>query len=266
MKKLTLITFLIACLGACKKDNVVENSNPSVGPTQEVELSYNKSLKPIVFEFTSTGCPGCGSWGKPTFYSIINEFENKVTPVAVHIKYGDPMITLISNEIAANRYGQLYTPQIWVNDTNAVQLVNGMISSQASIEYMRHMINNSTVQDLVFIDGKIIEKSGSKSELKIGIKSKSLNESKEYFLSCYLMQDGISNHQSGYTSNPATHNHVIRATSNTTWGNKVFLENQKFEETVSFESEFVNQNHYYTLILWQKDNTRFIPLGGLVIK
>lgn len=266
MKKLTLITVLIACLGACKKENVVENSNPIDETNQEVELNYENSLRPIVFEYTSTGCPGCGSWGKPTFYSIINEFENKITPVAVHIKYGDPMITITSNEIAANRYGQFYTPQIWVNDTNGVQLVNGMISSQASIEYMRQMINNSTVQDLAFIDGKIIEKSGSKSELKIGIKSKSLNESKEYFLSCYLMQDGISYHQSGYTSNPAIHNHVIRATANNTWGNKVSLKNNLFEYAVSFESDYIKEDHYYSLILWQKENNRYIPIGGYNIK
>ena len=76
--------------------------------------------KPVFFDYTSTGCPGCGSWGAPTFENLSEEYQDKIVPIAVHIKYGDPMITSISTDIAANRDGQRYTPQLWVNSKNAM--------------------------------------------------------------------------------------------------------------------------------------------------
>ena len=102
--------------------------------------------RPVLFDFTSTGCPGCGSWGKPTFNSFADEYENKIVPMAVHIKYGDSMITPISEAIANNRTGTFYTPQLWVNNKNGMVLSGNSINGTASTENIRAEIENKIAE------------------------------------------------------------------------------------------------------------------------
>ncbi|MEN8697308.1 MAG: thioredoxin family protein, partial [Bacteroidia bacterium] len=110
-----IITFAFALWGCNEK---VTETNPTIpNETKQEETSnlvapdveLTEVNKPVLYKYTSTGCPGCGSWGAPTFEGIADELKNDIVPLAVHIKYGDPMITDISNEIADNRVGQRFT-------------------------------------------------------------------------------------------------------------------------------------------------------------
>ena len=51
------------------------------------------------------------------------------------------MITDISNEIADNRVGQRFTPQLWINNTNGVILNGGRIDGVESINKLNSDIN-----------------------------------------------------------------------------------------------------------------------------
>ena len=132
---------LIACkeedTPTVKEDIVVtdtdtsETLNDTLTSVPDFELTETK--KPVFFDYTSTGCPGCVSWGAPTFEQIAKEQGESIVPIAVHIKYRDPMITDVSNAIAENRTGQRYTPQLWVNNTNGMVLNGGSINTTGSI-------------------------------------------------------------------------------------------------------------------------------------
>jgi thioredoxin-related protein len=69
VKKIIFILSIIISTTSCKKEPVENLEVSETNQTFDKTLEYNKSLKPLIFEFTSTGCPGCGSWGKPTFVS-----------------------------------------------------------------------------------------------------------------------------------------------------------------------------------------------------
>lgn len=129
-----------------KVDNSKENnSNLETEVVPELgKISYDFTHKSMLLEFTSTGCPGCGSWGKPTFYSLVNEFKNDMVPIAAHIKYGDPMISGVAEFLAGNRTGSRYTPQIWVNNQTIMVLTNNRIDGAASVQNAKDLINNDT--------------------------------------------------------------------------------------------------------------------------
>lgn len=259
MKNFLLLSVFTLLILGCTK----ESSKPVNAEEEKVDLilDYKQTLQPILFEYTSTGCPGCGSWGKPTFNDLVTEFGQSITPLAVHIKYGDPMITKTSEEIAANRHGQFYTPQLWVNDQNGVQLVNGSISMQESINRLRALITTSEAGLLCMIDGKRNQDAYTRTRVKLGVYAKALDQTKEYYLACYLMKNGIVHQQAGYKSNPATHNHVILQTARDTWGKRVVFEHATFEYEHTFDSEF-SEDHHIVTVLWMKENKRYVPLGG----
>lgn len=266
--------FLLA--SSCKKtaDNSVTtqpNSNSNnTGNSNLSELVYTKKTSPVFFDFTSTGCPGCGSWGKPTFYSVIKS-QPEITPLAVHIKYGDPMITDESNAIAANRYGDIFTPQLWIGDSNAVLLNGGFISGQQSIDRINKLISEAKTQTQPSI-AALIQKNGNSWKVKFGASFTDINPDGEYSLACYLTEDGIEANQTSSASNPTIHNHVIRASAGGAFGKSFDKTTLNAKSEISFEHSFElsekykAENTYLTVVLWKKAGARYISLNGYTLK
>lgn len=262
IKQITTFSFLLLIL-SCKENETSDiKPIPDNGLAQDTSvLRYTEAGKPMLFEFTSTGCPGCGSWGKPTFHSIINQNKNEIIPIAVHIKYGDPMITPISEAITSNTYGSRYTPQIWVNDTNGVILAGGSINGQESVNNLNRLAKNASFNPKIYMDGRVTKKGNSSIYIKTGIKQSSELKGSDYFLSCYLMNDSLSHNQASSPSNPTIHNYVIRqSASGDAWGEQVTFDNANFE----FQFEFKNVDHTkvtnFVSILWKKEKGRYVPI------
>jgi hypothetical protein len=240
-----------------KKDNIEEEK--LFAP----DLNIQNPLKPIVFEYTSTGCPGCGSWGKPTFKQIVEENKNNVEALAIHIKYGDPMITTHSTAIAANRYGQIYTPQIWVNDSNGVVLSGGSINGDASLERLNSLIAFQTQNPSDILADITFDKGENKVAVRYGIKS-GLN-SQNIFVACYLVENDVVATQSAYANNPAKHPFVIRSAIGETFGVNTLLYGDNkiiYEVKSEFELKTTNGKYGVTLVVWEKINNRYKPIGA----
>lgn len=243
------------------------NNNPAETPKSE--LTYTTTTMPVMLEFTSTGCPGCGSWGKPTFARVAADYTGKITPVAVHIKYGDPMITDESNAIAANRHGDFYTPQIWVADSNAVILTGGSISA-ASEQNTRRMLDISLQEVQPSLAAKLTKEDG-KLVVTYGVKFMDIMPEGEYALACYLTEDGIKAQQTSSATNLATHNHVIRASAagafgQTITGNDLTNNEKSWAHTFTLDSKYNADNVYITLVLWKKTGTRYSAINGYIAK
>lgn len=260
-------TFMFSCNKA--DNNNINNNTPAQIQTPKSELTYTKSTMPVMLEFTSTGCPGCGSWGKPTFARIAADYNGKITPLAVHIKYGDPMITDESNAIGANRHGNFYTPQIWVADSNAVILNSGSISA-TSEQNTRRMLDISLMETQPTLAAKVTKENG-KLVVTYGVKFIDIMAEGEYALACYLTEDGIKYQQTSSATNPATHNHVIRASAAGTFGNSFApadLQNEEksWAHTFTLDAKYNPDNVYVTLVLWKKNGSRYSPVNGYIAK
>jgi len=266
---LMVLTLFTSMVISCTKNTIEE---PQVNVTQPdpvespdaMSLTFTKKTAPVLLEFTSTGCSGCGSWGKPTFKKLVNSYEGKVTPLAVHIKYGDPMITEESTAIGANRHGSFYTPQIWVMDENAVLLNGGSISA-ASEQNARELIDASLTTDQPAL-AATIKKENNKMEVMYGVKFIDMDPEGEYSLACYLTEDGIKHQQSSSAMNPATHDHVLRASAGGAFGiaftGADLRDNEKAWSQNFDISAYESGNVYVTVILWKKSGSRYMPVNG----
>ena len=245
-------------------ENVIQEEDSTLVAPEVVLTNVNK---PVFFDFTSTGCPGCGSWGKPTFVMIKSSENQNIVPIAVHIKYGDPMITDVSNAIASNRTGQLFTPQLWVNNTNGMVTSGGRINSTTSVSSIETEINAFKDTDVAIQVG--VSSITSEGEIAIRYKTKALKElDGEYYLGIYVMENGIVERQSSSPANPAEHNNVIRASYQDGFGTLIPSEelkaNAENEGTfnLKFEDDWNMKNLYATIIVWKKSDDKYVVVNA----
>lgn len=273
MKK-TLYAIICGSLlmSACNKNDTAP-AEPINNPTpvdNTTELQYNKKTSPVLLEYTSVYCGGCGSWGKPTFKEFVEQNKADVTPLAIHIKYGDPFITDISNGIGDNRYGQYYTPQIWVADSNAVTLSGGGIISDRSKQNAARILAASKAMVQPSLSAKM-QKEGNELKVDFGVKFIDVTADGEYALGCYLTEDGLEHYQVQYKDTVAIHDHVIRASNEGVFG-KPFTEadldsDKELKLSHTFDiSNYVADNTYITLVIWKKTGNRYMPVNGFVLK
>lgn len=269
MNRIILVSITFLAFSSCKESDpeITPDKNQNMTDPSSIVLSYDQPALPTIFEITSTGCPGCGRWGKPTFSALAKEFGEKVIPIAVHIKYGDPFITSTSQSIGDNRYGSRYTPQIWVNDSNGVVLANGGgILDQESVSRMRNLIDQHDILAADTLAGVVADRSANKLTFKIGIRPNIVSNTNEKYLSCYLIEDGLVYDQASYSSNPATHNFVIRQSVDGAFGKPVKFENGSFEYAGAFNELKENGDYHVVTVLWEKINGRFVVKGGYLLK
>lgn len=265
MRKSILFLSALIFLFACSKNEDAKIEDQPL--KSSLNLKFDKSAKPILFEITSTGCPGCGGWGKPTFNDFIQKYPDQIAPIAVHIKYNDPMITVHSNAIDNNNYGQKYTPQIWVNDTNGVSLSVNSINTAASIAKIDRLILNALGSNVPKLDAGF-EISGNKMLVKFGVKMNGELAAGDYYLSCFLMGNGLVYEQRNYANNPATHNdYIIDAAFDSTFGKHInYYGNgellSEFLTDFNIEANAAPGKYHLRLVLWRKLNNRYQPVCG----
>ncbi|MEX1131691.1 MAG: Omp28-related outer membrane protein [Flavobacteriales bacterium] len=235
-------------------------------PTATV-LDFQPMTRPLLQEYTSTGCPGCGSWGKPTFMELAAKHGNAITALSLHIKYRDPMITVESEALGDNRFGALFTPQIWVDGENAVLISNGGIDP-GSAKHASQLIERQRAQQQPMVAAKASAKDRT-LEVSYGASFQHLTPEGEYALACYLVENGIVYKQAGHAANPATHHHVLRASAEGTFGTPFtkaqldadarLLKRHVFALTAEQRPE----NVHAVVVLWQRSNGRWLALNSV---
>ena len=274
IKKIILLSLMALAITACKEETEqITTSDPTDNSNQEDTITTAPSIvlksenKPIVFDYTSTGCPGCGSWGAPTFENLSNQLGNKIVPIAVHIKYGDPMITDESNALGQNRTGQYFTPQLWINNTNSTLLNGGRIDATGSLAALN--------QNITTFQGEAVQISLGVSHAiqddKINIRYKHKSETDldgDYFVSLYVMENHLFHNQASGAVNPFEHNYVIRTSSSGAFGSKIesqnLADNQEFEDTINLDIDptWDKSNLYVTAIIWKNNGDKFIVINA----
>jgi len=240
----------------------------------ESEIVIEKKVRPLLIEYTSTGCPGCGSWGNPTFKELSKKYKGKVSPIAAHIKYGDPMITKISEELAENRLGRRYTPQIAVNRENAV-VIRGSIDHNASLKKADALIKKYASVSAPYIGGSktISEDQLLKFKYKIDLNSYS-EEVKDLLISVYLLEDELYHRQSGAEVKKEVHHRVIKeAFQSSTFGELILKVKPNDKEAFDYEGSFdlkksntKAENASVILVIWKRaTDGGFSPINSLTV-
>ena len=266
---LTALSFIF-CFAACNKDKSKDEATATTEDTSTPvlgDVNFVFDYKSILMEFTSTGCPGCGSWGKPTFYSLTDNNVDDVVPIAAHIKYGDPMISGVAEFFASNRTGSRYTPQIWVNDKTIMVISGNSISGAASITNANNLIMNAIPTKDVGLGSVMVIQDG-KAYSKYGVKLNADFAAGDYWINSYLLEDGIVEQQLGYRSNPATHNYVLRQAANGPWGNMITKKSgEVFEASwVHTYTEDIKEGQYLVNVLWKKTGGIYRPVNAVKVK
>jgi hypothetical protein len=255
MKNALIIPLAVAVMFmSCKKD---ESKEVDVIEEEVVELSYDSIQNAIIQDFTSTGCPGCGSWGVPTFEQFIKN-NPTVVPVSVHIKYNDPMITQESNDLGNNRVGRKWTPQLAIGNEQCVLLTNSnSIDGQGSVAKMNaEFASLTSMAPVVAADAKYKIEEG---KVTVNYGSKSLeNLTGEYFISTLLMEDSIVYKQSNASQN-FVHNYVIRESVDNVFGTAIPAaklnkgEIHELEATFEVDNSWRESKLYVIVLVWKKN-------------
>lgn len=255
MKKLMYIPLILGLFfTACKKEKkeTVEEEKD-----ETVELTYTSTQNAIIQDFTSTGCPGCGSWGAPTFDKFFED-NPSVIPIAVHIKYNDPMITTESVDLGNNRTGNKWTPQISIGNEQCVLLTpNNYIDGNASVAKLNTEFNK-IVSNAPVISVAANYKIENESVV-IDYGAQFLEAlSGEYFVSTLVMENGYVFKQSNGGDN-FVHNHVIRKSHNGVFGSLIpsdkLVEGEKYEleSTIEIDPSWDKDKLYVIAIVWKKN-------------
>ena len=229
------------------EEKIVDESPEMPDAIEAPSIELEVKNKPVLFNYTSTGCPGCGSWGAPTFEAIANREKDAVVPMAIHIKYGDPMISDVSNTIASNRTGQFFTPQIWVNNTNGVILSGDSISIAASVDKMNDdieaFINNAP--EILVGTSSIINDDKIYIRYKTKAKQYLIGD---YYVGVYLLENKIYAKQNSGSQDPFEHNYVIRTSNSGGFGTMLSADH------LEIETEMDRQIEVNILPEWKKEN------------
>ncbi|MDB4173755.1 Omp28-related outer membrane protein [Bacteroidia bacterium] len=167
------------------------------------------------------------------------------------------MITDISNEIADNRVGQRFTPQLWINNTNGVILNGGRIDGVESINKLNSDINLIKESSAQMALG--VSSISDDNHLKIRYSTNVLqNLEGDYSVAIYIMEDMLLYTQSSAASNPFEHNYVIRTSNDDAFGTKLTSEDLTYGTEIEKELSFdVDQNWkinnlFATINVWKK--------------
>lgn len=259
---------MVSCAEKIEPTQTLEDSTSNT--TRQLEapaIVLQKVTKPVLFDYTSTGCPGCGSWGAPTFERIAQEQKDAIVPIAVHIKYGDPMITDISEAIAANRTGQRFTPQLFVNGSNGVVLNGGRIDGTGSLNKIEADIAAITTRETEIAVGVSSVLNEDVISIRYATKAYKTLEG-DYSVAVYLMEDNLMYRQSSGATNPFEHNYVIRAASGGAFGTPItndnLQENAEGDVTLDLDidKEWDTKNLYATVVVWKKEGNNYVVVNA----
>lgn len=126
MKTFCLLLILPLLLVACIEETGPQVETEKCGCTDEKAINFDTEatcsdntclyfdddIKNVNILFSSTGCGACGVWGINCFEAYAEELSQLAEPLAVHFKYGDPMITPTNDSFVARiqpRHSPYYT-------------------------------------------------------------------------------------------------------------------------------------------------------------
>ena len=248
MKRLLLLSLVMSIVFlSCKKKDKDDDTAKSPEPTQ-AQWGW-------VVNYTATWCGPCGNWGAPLIHTY--EAAGNVVAITAHAS-NDPMyIANLYTEFNADRTNGGGIPSFWVGD-----------------------VKTTSEGEMATLLGKVPEAgvaffaTNSGSEMTVELRVKFFNAaSGDYYLSVYLLQDGIDGSASSGeyaqngVANPDTYKHdfVLRASAtNNAYGE--LLTSGSVDAGATFDKDYTipidgswGTGVYAAAVLWRYDTSTGVP-------
>lgn len=255
----------LAVLSLC----ILSSLFASVSHAQQADLLFDKAVTPLLLDYTSTGCPGCGSWGKPNSKAIMEMYGDKLNHMEVHIRFEDPMENELTNTLSENRPGRRFTPQFWVNNKQATLLTKeGYLDSTMTFNNVSALVGQWYQNvNVPAIDAEVLKKDNT-IEVVYGARfySETLKD-QDYYLACYLVRDGVMYAQKGQNGKVIAHRNVLTKSADTNaFGQRIDPnENQDAILSASFEKPDENKAAIM-IVLWHKNGMTYEAINSLKIE
>lgn len=190
MRKITLLFLALMIVSSVRAQDV-----------PEVQQS-------LITKVTATWCIHCGTWGWNFFANVLEDNNSKAIIWASH--YSGNLNNATSNAISSNLNvpGQ---PVFVLNNTNQGVGSSSVDTKRTAIQ---NAVNANAEMSPVANAGMLASLEGT--ELTVKTKAKFFQEGDgNYFLSVYLIEDGVSAAQTGQGSGAVPHKQILRAAMTT---------------------------------------------------
>lgn len=250
MKKLILWSLALLSLWSCKEQMP---GNEPESNTREDPPVIDRTYRPFLHSFTSTGCGVCARFGIPVFQEVASEMGDSILPLITHFKYNDPFINQSSLTIEKAIVQHYSSPQIWIENEEITRKIIGKEISEAA-EWCKTALRKETNKNAdAYLGLEAAHNERGRFDLAIAVENAS-GESKTYHIEVYGHEDSIWASQSG-TWPPPHHYWVNRGGHYGGMGKKVELSvgavfSDRFEYIPC--SDCKTGNMYFLAIVWEQ--------------
>jgi thiol-disulfide isomerase/thioredoxin len=203
MKKLSLLS--LALLGVLFLSNCKKETEDG-GATNNTETPKQRA---VGIYFGGTWCPPCGAYGKPAKEQLVNQLGDDVILISCQVNgsTADPMNNADANSFAAG-FGVTSVPILYTGGGNGVMQGAGGSSVMATTV----ISNANAILTLAPSANISATYSISGSSVTVNTTTKFLqDQTEEYMVGAYLLEDGITATQSSDGStNKNIHDHILR--------------------------------------------------------
>lgn len=222
---------------------------------QQVE----QKQRTLITKVTATWCPPCGSWGWDLFENLIDDNNSKALLMTAH--HSGALTNAVGQEVTSN-FGVTSQPRFFVNNTDQNATSSNASSKRGDI---MNMVDEAFAQMPVVNVGFAPTFGDNKLTVDAKVKFFQATEG-EYYLSVYLMEDGVIQYQASIGDN-ANHKKVVRFNfSDNTFGELIVngAVGADAEFDMPFElsiGEVAGYDYEVAGIIWKKDADKFIPVN-----
>lgn len=220
---------------------------------------------PLITKVTATWCPFCGGWGWDAFEKLYEENIDKAILITNHFS-GD--LRSYAGEAIADNFDAFGQPVFYVNNENQI-FSSSTYSSKADdvktkVENIYNMSPAVNAGVTASLDGK---------QLTANVKTKFFQAvSGEYYISVYVIEDGVINYQSGYGNN-AMHRNVLRESMSpedfgVELGSGNYSSGMEISKTfdMTLDDSWNVDNIKLLAIIWKKEGSIYEYINGNLIE
>jgi hypothetical protein len=264
MKKNIIIVFaafMMVALASCSDDDgaVFDPNKPGgAGGNNSPNVEVEGKNMALLEKLTSTNCQSCGQWGWDFMSDMISSAGDNGIMVAVHSVSSSKLSNPMTLELAAVSPIN-FTPAFRGNLKNKTQQnAEGQILTQITKTNLEDVVTMQEAMGPHLCAGAKIDATSTKVTIKSTAKFfRDMDESKEYYLSAWIIEDNVMETQLGQNGEVA-HKNVFRGAANSNlWGVKIDKEpksgnwfNQTFD--IEWNVNWKQENSKVLLVMFSK--------------
>ncbi len=217
--------------------------------------------KPLVTKLTATWCINCGTWGWELFEGIEEDNTGKALLLKAHFS-GD-LDTPVGDAFTSN-FSAIGQPKFILNNEDQRATRNNVAADRVKIA---DQINQMSLMAPVANMGFFAEMVNGKIEVQT--KTKFFQEAQgEYYLSLYVVEDDVTNNQSGI--GVTDHTAIIRTSFDAdVFGTQISMMNTIGEgmeftasHSIDIDASWNTDNLYLAGMIWKKEGGVYQYVNG----